>query len=184
MFNFNHWGGTWQHTSYFLGETFTGYHKCNFGEMGVGYYLPFKNKIVFEAYGGVGIGKVENKNDIYINSTVNYNRYFIQPAAGFYHKNIKLIISTRFCGLDYKNIGISGSNNNSSTEIIYLKDHPFSFLIEPAFTFRAGWEFFKFQTQVGYSIIINNPEFPYDPLNLNLGLIVTIPAKNDPAGSN
>ena len=185
IFNFNHWAGSWEGTEFLIsGNKFYGSHKCNFGEMGVGYYLPIKNKFVFETYGGIGIGKVVNENDLSQDTKIKYNRYFLQPAIGFYHKNIKLIFSTRFCGLDFRDIYYSGSNYNLDEEIIYAENNPFSFLIEPAFTFRGGWKYFKFQIQVGRSFIVNNPYLNYDPLNLNLGLMITIPAIGDPVESN
>lgn len=176
--NYNHWGGSWETSDPFGGETIYGKHKSNFGEIGLGYYLPFNKKFVFETYGGFGLGKVMNEYQKDAKSTVNYNRFFIQPAIGWHEKNIQLILSTRFCGLDYRQINISVNlNNYNLNEIFYLENHPFSFLIEPAFTFRGGGKYVKFQAQVGFSFNINNPDLMYDPINLNLGLIFTIPSE-------
>ena len=108
-------------------------------EVGAGYYLPFQDKFVFEAYGGGGWGGVKNEYESNLESKLNYNRYFVQPSCGYYHKRLNLIISLRLSGIDYNRIkydpGISGSDKH---DLEFITDYPFSLYLEPAFTLRLG----------------------------------------------
>lgn len=60
--------------------------KSHLTEFGLGYYLPFKNKFLFETYGGYGKSWIENHYDYFVGngySTLGSSCFFIQPAFTF-----------------------------------------------------------------------------------------------------
>ena len=131
-------------------------------EVGGGYFTPISENFVFEAYGIVGIGTMENhfpassgtnsesKGDI----SANVLRFGIQP--NFMYSNIDgdLIF-------------------NSENQIDYLNDNKSNFLLEPAITVRGGLEKFKLQLQYGYSYNLSNSDFQQDNSYLTVGLNYT-----------
>jgi hypothetical protein len=148
-----------------------------FLEAGVGYFTPVSEKFVFELYGLIGGGSVEN----HFPSTVDANpgtegdvsanifRYGIQPNFGFKSKYFSAAVSSRFVNLRYSNIDgdlVYDSENAAD----YLRDNNSHFLIEPALTLRGGLEKIKLQLQIGYSWNVTNENFRQDKEFVTLGL--------------
>ena len=69
-----------------------------FFEGAVGFFKPLENDLVFEVYGGAGLGKVNYEDrfdggsifgENYYKFSSNFNRYFIQPNLGIKSKGQK-----------------------------------------------------------------------------------------------
>lgn len=149
----------------------------NFLELGFGYFKPIEKNWVFETYGLCGFGNMENhlpstkadfpntKGDI----SANVIRFGIQPNFGYKSKNFSAAFSSRFVNLMYSNIKGDLMFENMS-QVDYLKNNSSNFLIEPAFTIRAGFDQFKLQAQVGYSLNLSNSNFRQDQMFVTVGI--------------
>lgn len=148
-----------------------------FIELGGGYFTPIQQNFVFEAYGLLGFGTMENnfpstqqnnptsKGDI----SANVLRIGIQPNFGYKSKNFEVALSSRFVNLMYNNIK-GDLIYDQVNQIDYLNDNKSNFLIEPALTVRGGFEKIKLQLQYGYSYNFSNKDFKQDNSFLTVGL--------------
>jgi hypothetical protein len=148
-----------------------------FIEAGAGYFTPVSERFVFELYGLLGTGNVEN--DLRSRATTNppttgvisasVFRYGIQPNFGFKSKYFSAAVSSRIVSLNYSNIDgdlvFDGMNQRT-----YLSDNSTNFLFEPALTLRAGIEKLKFQLQIGRSFNLSNEDFRQDNGYATVGL--------------
>jgi hypothetical protein len=168
--------------SYFIPQYFNnGDHgKGYFIDAGVGYYkaFGFDKKFVFETYGIGGFGNAFNAI-MYRDSlttggglSTNVARYGIQPVFGFKSKYVDVAISSRFVGLTYFNT-TGDLVYNGVRQYDYLNDHQNSFLIEPAFTLRAGSDFFKFQLQIQGSFNTLYNQFYQNNSLVTLGFVLS-----------
>ncbi|MEO8773076.1 MAG: hypothetical protein ABI263_09100 [Gelidibacter sp.] len=148
-----------------------------FLEVGGGYFKPISDVWVFEAYGLIGIGSVENHLPSTISKapltngdiSANILRVGVQPNFGYVSKYFSAAVSSRFVNLSYSNIeGDLVFNNDILTD--YLKENNSNFLIEPALTVRAGFEKVKLQLQYTHSLNLSNSNFRQDQGMLTIGL--------------
>jgi hypothetical protein len=134
------------------------FHKHQFVELGVGYYLRFVGKGRFEVFGGYGLGNLQahSTNSIFnSDSDVKLNRIFIQPGVGMVTDLLDLSFATRFVivGVDQDPLKYTRS------------------FLEPAATCRIGYKLFKFSAQIGYSIPFNSSNLvDYQPFMFSLGI--------------
>jgi len=147
-------------------------------EGGAGAFVPMKDNMVFESYIGVGFGKIENGFDDDATTKLDFNRYFFQPSLGYTSDFLDFAVSLRLSGLRYNDIHFTGElNSDDQDQIMYINRNPFSILVEPALTLRAGWEHVKFQLQLGYSVNATNPDLLQEDLNASIGMYFTISDK-------
>jgi hypothetical protein len=108
-------------------------------------------------------------------SDLNYYRFFIQPAIGFTTRGFDIIGSFRLANLNFTKVSASrdASSGYESFELENIKDNPSSFLFEPGITIRAGWKYVKVQAQYVHSVNLTNPELPYDPDGVTIGIYFT-----------
>lgn len=59
---------------------------------------------------------------------------------------------------------------DNKSQIDYLKKNYTNFLIEPAFIIKAGFEQFKLQGRVGYSLNLSNSNFIQDQMFATIGI--------------
>lgn len=147
-----------------------------FFEVGGGYYRPVADNFVFETYGLVGFGSVENhfpnsdgNSNLGGDVSANILRIGVQPNFGYKSKYFSAAVSTRLVNLMYNNIDgdliFDGEN-----QMDYLESNKSNFLFEPALTLRGGFEKLKLQVQFGYSLNLSNTDFRQDKSTLTLGL--------------
>ena len=149
----------------------------NFIEGGFGYFKPFSNNLVFETYGIVGLGSMENhlpgsstttpptEGDI----SANIYRFGLQPNFGYKTTYFEAAVSSRIVSLNYS--GVEGDLIfDSVDQVKYLEDNNSKFLIEPAITLRGGIEKIKFQLQLGYSLNVSDSDFKQDKSFGTIGL--------------
>ena len=141
-----------------------------FIEFGAGYFKPLTENFIFETYGLLGLGSVENHFGQTGNVSANILRVGIQPNLGFKSKYFSAALSSRIVNLMYSKID---GNLIGVGEVQYLKDNSSNFLVEPAITLRTGFENFKLQLQYGYSVNLTKNDFKQDKSFLTLGLNFT-----------
>lgn len=155
--------------------------KGQFIQAGGGYFRPLNERLVFETYGIIGYGKVENHFpstlDSFAQTTgiveTNLLRFGIQPSIGFTSRYFDAAFSTRLCGLSYFNTGGSLVFANTD-QVAYLEEQNTQFLIEPALTLRGGYDYLKVQLQIGRSFNLSNPDFRQDEGHVTIGLIYSL----------
>ncbi len=172
-------GSNYDQYEYNSGET-----KTKFIEIGAGYFTPLKStSLVFETYGGIGSGGV---NNLYYNggrSKVNFTKLFVQPTIGVKVKGFEFGISSRMSWINQK--VISNSLSNADPEYINLEDistHPESFYWEPGIVLRLGGQKFMGQLQYTGSFNFTNPDFQYEEEHGYLTIGFSIPIKYKTTG--
>ncbi|MCW3468046.1 hypothetical protein [Chitinophaga nivalis] len=165
-------------------------------EGAIGFFKPFgpKKQMVFDAFAGYGMGSFKtftiDKND---NPDANANDYllknrfskvFIQPSIGFVHPVVEAAFSSRFSMLNFYNntIGPKAFENDATGKSNFQHINSQSnFFYEPAFTFRVGYKYVKFQLQLQASIPITNSDYReyklnefFQPLAFGMGASIDI----------
>ena len=138
---------------------------------GAGYYRPLNNHFMFDTYGILGLGSVENhlsQGDV----SSGFVRYAIQPSAGFQSKYFEANVASRLVALRYFH-----TNGSNAAEVTYLKGVGTQFLLEPALTVRAGYDAIKAQFQYGYSYNLTDSNFKMDEGIVSFGLIFRFKGK-------
>jgi hypothetical protein len=162
------------------------YSKINHFEGAIGYYKPFGNIGVFELYGGFGGGRQNHvfAYDEYTGGLIwvwradgkadlNYSQIFMQPNIGVKLKWFEGAFSCRLSRLDYKDLTYSATTGHI-TELNDLKATDKMFLLEPAFTFRAGSPSLKVQMQLVLSSNLTNRNLLTEVVRINFGLHFTL----------
>jgi len=154
------------------------YNRGHLIEGGAGTFVNLDHDMVFEAYTGLGFGKIENGYENSTTSKLSFYRYFLQPSVGYTSDFMDVAVSLRLSGLRYNDIQFTGIlEQDDQDQILYINRNPFSILVEPAVTLRGGWEQTKFQLQLGYSENVMNPDLIQERLNINFGIYFTISDK-------
>ncbi len=146
-------------------------NKGNLADVGLIYFLPFGSLFVFESTAGFGGGKAINEGD-YGSGTVKFRNYYLQPSIGIASEHFDIALSAKYSILSYYSVEVSATNTDGGAPI----DKPYS-LIEPALTFRFGWEHFKIQTQFVRSINLSSAPLSQDYVNLNFGIYFVLTDK-------
>ncbi len=114
----------------------------------------------------------------------SFHRFLIQPMIGYSSKYFQVGFSIRFSGVNIsKPSGYSTLDSTNQARLNSIKDHPFSFLFEPALTIRGGLSKIKFQLQYGVSNNLTNPSFTKEKTqvqgktNLSFGLFLQLGKK-------
>ena len=141
-------------------------------EAGVGYFRPLSNDFVFETYGLLAYGGVENHFDQAPAGTLNANliRVAIQPAVGFKQRYFEAAVSSRVAMLNYFNVN-GDLVRDGENQAEYLRDNRQQFLLEPALTLRAGIDVLKAEAQLGFSVNLGDDDFHQDKNWASLGLV-------------
>jgi hypothetical protein len=158
-------------------------HDGRFGELGVGYFNPFKNGLVFETYAGAGIGLVRERN-IYAGSDgLNHgqgfesqlSRLFVQPGIGYCSQFFELAFTPRFSYVNYMNFESYGYSEEELAvnylDHFHLIKQPYLFA-EPALTLRAGYRFVKVQLQYGLTLDLGPQQIKHSTYFGNIGVVI------------
>lgn len=148
-----------------------------FIEGGAGYYRSLGKNLLFEGYGLVGYGGVENHMPSTLAAfplttgkvSANLLRLGLQPALSFISKYFSVTGSLRLADLNYSNIAGSLIFENID-QIGFLTTNKSTVVIEPALTLRAGIEKIKLQVQLSKSWNLSNKDFRQDNQLLTVGL--------------
>jgi len=142
-------------------------HQHTIAEIAGGYYKKIGGSGIFELYGGGGYGETNdykidvNYDPFYGNVHGKYTKFFIQPNIGSISDVFDGGLSLRVCYVNYFDFNYYGNNYKNQT----------SLFVEPVFTGKIGYKFFRFIMQVGFSIPVRQSKLvTFDPFILNLGL--------------
>jgi hypothetical protein len=181
-----HWALMAGGSFHFNGETDN--HSASGGggyiEGGAGYFKRIGEKFVFDTYGLVGFGGMNNRFPQSVANYPNTNGRIeakllslaVQPAIGFKSRYFEAALSTRTSLINYRNIqgnlvAQNADQQSPSSQQEYLAAHRNNFLLEPALTLRGGLEFLKLELQTGVSLNLSHPDFPQDASWVSLGLV-------------
>lgn len=153
-------------------------------EGGLGYYTAFGNNGRFEVFGGAGFGSVKHNYDLYDASTLDESnsykasmmRYFLQPAIGVQSENVGLAFSTRVAGVTFSTKETVGYTQQTLIDegLHELEDNMFIFL-EPAVTFRVGFQYVQVEFQPYYNLQVSGPtSINAKDLGLNFSIYLSI----------
>jgi len=134
-----------------------------FIEAGGGYFTPIKStSLVFETYGGIGTGGVENIYTGKGSSKVRFTKLFVQPTIGVKLKGFEFGLSSRLNWTKHKLVNTFGSlTTDDNSDLDDYSKHPESFLWEPALVLRFGCKKFMAQFQYTSSVNLTNPDFQF-----------------------
>lgn len=181
----NYMGGGTDNSS----DTHTDYSKVRYFEGALGFYKSFKEIGVFEIYGGYGKG---TQSHVFAfreyqsglvwtwipdgEADMSFSKIFIQPDIGIRKDWLDAAFSCRFTKLDFDEINFYNTVYRLD-ELNLLKQNTTPWLIEPAFTFRAGGESVKGQMQLGFAANLANPDLSFETLRFSIGLHVNLSKK-------
>jgi len=121
-----------------------------------GYYKHFGHQGVFEVLVGYGYNYSDSQH-----ADGNFHKVFIQPSIGFSRKYFEMAFTPRFTTV------IIDQNT-------FLDNRPsqYDMFIEPIGTIRAGGEYFKVTTQLGFTIPTANFNYQINPVYWNFGFLL------------
>lgn len=165
-------------------------------EGAVGFFKPLdpKKRMVFDVYAGYGNGSFKTLSDDYESTPdpsipdyllrTHFNKFFIQPGIGLSHPVIEAAFTSRISLLKFYSLhaGAKAFENNPDRRINYMSiGNKVLPLYEPAFTFRVGYKYVKFQMQLMFSMLLNDETYGgydldeyFQPVALNMGVSVNI----------
>lgn len=149
------------------------------GEVGIGYYNEVVPNLVFETYGGIGLGKITNHYSSGPNgaaSVYNVIRPYVQPSIGYASDIFDAAFSTRVCLLSYASGRFENVNSfmpDDAYQVMYIDANRNCLMVEPAITLRVGWKYVKFQVQATYSANLSN-SIPMRPFTLSGGIYMSL----------
>ena len=137
--------------------------------LATGYFTPlFGGNTLFQIYGGMERGEYKFE---YVDRVVTFgflypyryedngsayfafNKFYLMPSVGYTHQIFDIAFSLRMAHLSFAKVenNVTKQNSYAYNTVEGLRDIGNSILFEPALTFRLGWEYFKVQTQIGWS---------------------------------
>ena len=135
----------------------------NFLEFGAGYYKPITKNLLFDIYGGYGLGEAKTFDNVWDEATIingNYTRLFIQPSITISAGDVfdaNLAIRSIFISME-KTTDSNASTRSSKT------------FLEPVLTLKYGWKYIKIINQLGLSLPTSNIDYAYNPFILSVGV--------------
>lgn len=144
-------------------ELNSGETKTKFIEIGAGYFTPINaTSLVFETFGGIGTGGVNNSYYGDGNSKVRFTKLFVQPSIGIKTRGIEAGISSRMSWIKQNLVSTSVSSEHPEyPDLVEISKQPESFLWEPGMVLRVGGEKFMAQLQYTASVNLTNPDLAY-----------------------
>ncbi len=160
-------------------------HDGILGEAALGYFKPYENNLVFEAFAGIGGGRVskqqqftDSNNNTYIGYfNADATKVFIQPDIGYKTKFFDAVFSPRFSAVKYTSFD---QTNYPEVELHndYLDNNnllgPLFMFAEPAVTLRGGYKFVKLQFQYGLTINMTPNDIKHANNFSSLGVVINI----------
>jgi hypothetical protein len=151
-------------------------------EGGAGYYKSLNNHFVFELYGVIGNGYAYNDfgEGRFISNQLF--KTYIQPSLAYTDRVFDIAISSRFVSLRPHHINVWQVTDKNSfnfsdrleEDYMQLQSNRNTFLIEPAFTLRAGYKSVKLQAQLSSAFFVGEQYFNISGLNANIGMFVSL----------
>ena len=155
-------------------------------ELGAGYVKDWGN-FIFEAYAGIGGGKIQNTHHTGY-STIGFTSYYIQPAFALQNKNkttqFALVMKLSPTKFTIRDTTFTGEREPFVVEQFrLLENQPNRVFLEPGFVFRTGWENVLFQTALSFPSNLSGEDFLRDKSNFSVGLVFRFNATQKRAGN-
>jgi hypothetical protein len=155
------------------------------GEVGFGYFKPYRNNLILEAYTGLGIGTVDKKetfsteeNNLYWTSfSAQGTKAFIQPSIGYCTKFFDLAFTPRMSFVKYTHFNSYGYSQDQLAQDYLENDRLTNGIYmfgEPAFTIRGGYKFVKIQGQYGLTMNFSPNPIRHSNSFASIGLVIDI----------
>jgi hypothetical protein len=127
-------------------------------ELGLGYYRKLGSNVSWENYLLLGGGTVENHFPSTKaaapattgNLEAKFTRFGVQPSLSVHSRIVDSAVSLRLSGVNYSDVS-GGLIYQGQDQVAYLNSLGTQFMIEPALTFRLGFNPIKLQLQLGWS---------------------------------
>jgi hypothetical protein len=147
----------------------------NKGELGIGYYMPFGGRGLFDLYGGFGFGSMyrDNLGGGAGNYRAGYYQLFVQPSVGFYANDVfDMCGGVRFSMHKYNKFATDTlSFRYEFTDPRTDLENPNFFILGPFINLNVGYQYIKFNMQFGANANISKPRLTMNnPFYMSLGL--------------
>jgi hypothetical protein len=166
-------------------------------EGAVGFFQPLdlKKRMVFDTYAGFGAGRFKTLDGAYNSDgsrgnvgdyqlTTRFSKFFVQPSIGFVHPVFEAVFSSRVSVVNFYGMSLGSKvfENEISRrdDFLRISDNAHTF-IEPAFTFRVGYKYVKFQTQLLFSLLLDDDTYSgydvndyFQPVAVGIGVSFNI----------
>ncbi len=148
-----------------------------FIEAGLGYYKNIGPFFLFDTYGLIGLGEMENHFPTTVSTyplttgkiSANMLQVGLQPSISFHMNYFSISGSAKIGSLNYSKI-VGSFIFDTVDQINYLNDHKSNVMVEPALTVRAGLTKIKLQIQLIKSFNLSTSNFKQDNTLLSVGL--------------
>jgi len=140
-------------------------------ELGAGYVKDW-DKFLFEAYAGIGGGKIRNEHYTGM-SFIRYSSYYIQPAFAIQNKTTQFAFVLKLSPTNFEIVDTSFDGAREpfvANQLKILENKTNRVFVEPGFIFRTGWENIMLQTAFSFSGNISGDDFLRDKTNFSIGL--------------
>ena len=163
-------------------ETRTEKGSGSYVEFARGYFktLDKSKKLVFETYGGLGFGGVNNDYGPAGHPKVNDTKLFVQPSFGYksIHFELAFVPKLSFVSWKVKDSSVHASDHYVSGRLGAIRNQSHFMAIEPAFILRAGGRKVKFQTALSFLHPLSNTSSIIgdmtEDLNISFGLSINL----------
>jgi len=151
----------------------------NRAEFGLGYYLPFGSRGLFDLYGGIGFGSVrrENLQHYYGNYDAKYFQAFLQPGIGFYAGDVfemgggVRINLHKYTSFKTDTISFRYEFTDPKTDI----ESPTYLMLGPFMNLNVGYKYAKFNMQFGANFSASRPHIRIEsPFYLSMGITLAL----------
>lgn len=166
-------------------------------EGAVGFFQPLdkKKRMVFDTYAGFGGGRFKTLDRAYddegstgvVNDyqlTTRFSKFFIQPSIGFVHPVFEAVFSSRVSVLNFYGMGAGekafAGQETQRAEFLKISNGTHA-LLEPAFTFRVGYKYVKFQSQLSFMLPFDDATYGgyelneyFQPVSVGMGVSINI----------
>jgi hypothetical protein len=144
-------------------------------EIGAGYFTPIESSGLFEVYSGIGWSSQEHQYNSGGTSDLSFRKIFFQPSIGLTFNFFDIALTSGFSTVNFFDVNYQLLPTDSNFESVSeIAEKNLSLLFEPAITFRIGWKYIKFQTQLGLSHNLSHPELRFEPLKISVGFTFAI----------
>ncbi|HEX8333929.1 MAG TPA: hypothetical protein VF622_15020 [Segetibacter sp.] len=152
-------------------------------EIGLGYFQPLSaSNMIFELYGGIGGGTVNNFYQQNESSKVGLTKLFLQPSIGYSNdeRTLEAAFSTRLSSINFKVKEArfaTGTGGYDLIQVQYIRNNDNIFFVEPSLLFRGGGKNIKGQLQLTTSHPLTRKEFLTQELNASIGIFFSFNGK-------
>lgn len=152
-----------------------------YSELGIGRYAVIRGSdFVYDVLGGVGFGRIANKDGAGSSLNINFVKPFVQGSIGLTTKWIEVALTSRLALPVYTGHenGMTDPGDRAEAEA-YFEDNKSKFVFEPGINFRFGYKNVK--ASLSYCTSTFSLDGKYDNISVNnnyLGAGLTVLISN------